>query len=621
MDGQSKHWCDTDDHRRYEHFADFNDWLDGDEGEGLREQYGLDALNHPSKAFYAGDREAYEQAFQQYQLERRHEVLSQRYLEEQFTDDHWYRRNQAHLTQLVERMETGQVVPFVGAGISVAAGYPSWKDHLLQQGRTAGIDLAHIEGLLLEGGYETIIEDVENQRGRDVFVQEIRDVFSRVEPTPEVVWRITELFKNTVITTNYDRLIEQAYDLRKENTAQIINGTSAGDRAKPGYVTVYKLHGDVEQPASCILGKNQYDQAYGNGVLDMERQIPKLLAYQYKNSSLLFLGSSLNDDRTVQVFRHIKENLGDEMVPQHFAIEQAPEEEADLADRNAYLTQLGITPIWFEQGCFESVESILQLAKNELGHRGMFAQAEAVSSIPTQGGRLDMDMDFSQFLGDFVDFMPLLHWFRQSVPQTETRKYLRAMQGVFHASSLFTEDVDPVLLYGIDNLLRAVANKSRFDDYSHSKLAIAFRCFQQFLSSADQNSYLKSDDGWDMREMLMISAEQFERFIATDSFVSTPNLHVVRIVIALLHHGGNQLYCTGGYCQLPDTVNAELSDYSVFALTTKLGVGIPDRLDQNQNGEIQQLCEVAWLGVGEPLELGFAGKVKFILGGLGLTLR
>ena len=614
MDAQPKLWCDADDHRRYEHFADFNEWLESEEGQDLRDQFGLDALTQPSKAFYASDRAAYDQAFQQYQIERRHEVLSQRYLQEQFTDDHWSRRNQDHLLQLVNRMETGLVVPFVGAGISVAAGYPSWKDHLRQQGRTAGIDSAHIEGLLLEGGYETIIEDIENQRGRDVFVQEIRDVFSRAELTPEVVWRITELFKNTIITTNYDRLIEQAYDSRNENTAQIINGTSAGDRAKPGYVTVYKLHGDVEQPASCILGKNQYDQAYGNGELDMSRQIPKLLAYQYKNSSLLFLGSSLNDDRTVQVFRNIKENLGDEEVPQHFAIEQAPVAEGDLVDRSAYLLALGITPIWFEKGCFESVESILQLVKNELGHRGAFAQAEIASLTPATGRQLAMDMDFSQFLGDFVDLMPLLHWFRKPVPQVETKKYLDAMQGVFHANSLFTADIDPGLLYGIDNLLRAVANKPRFDDYSHGKLTTAFRYFQQFLSSADQSSYLASDNGWDMREMLTIPAEQFERFIATENSISAPNLHAVRIAIALLHHGGNQLRFPDLYCELPDTVNTEFSDYSVLALTTKLGVGIPDRLDQMQNGEIQRLCEVAWLNADGPVNLSFLGQVKSMFG-------
>lgn len=71
MDAQAKLWCDEDDHHRYEHFVDFNGWLDGEEGQGLREQYGLDALTQPSKAFYAGDRAAYEQAFQQYQIEHR----------------------------------------------------------------------------------------------------------------------------------------------------------------------------------------------------------------------------------------------------------------------------------------------------------------------------------------------------------------------------------------------------------------------------------------------------------------------------------------------------------------------------------------------------------------------
>ena len=41
-----------------------------------------------------------------------------------------------------------------------------------------------------------------------------------------------------------------------------------------------------------------------------------------------------------------------------------------LAQRNAELAKLGITPIWFEKERYEFVESILRLAKNELRHRG-----------------------------------------------------------------------------------------------------------------------------------------------------------------------------------------------------------------------------------------------------------
>lgn len=121
-----------------------------------------------------------------------------------------------------------------------------------------------------------------------------------------------------------------------------------------------------------ILSKKQYNQAYGDGGTDLTRPIPKLLEYYYKNSSLLFLGCSLNNDRTVQVFRATKQEVGDIDLPQHFAIEQAPETEKALIDRNADLLRLGVTGIWFEKGHFEFVEAMLRLARNELRYRGVF---------------------------------------------------------------------------------------------------------------------------------------------------------------------------------------------------------------------------------------------------------
>jgi len=40
-----------------------------------------------------------------------------------------------------------------------------------------------------------------------------------------------------------------------------------------------------------------------------------------------------------------------------------------LHDRNSYLLQLGITPIWFPASEFDFVEGILRLARNELRYR------------------------------------------------------------------------------------------------------------------------------------------------------------------------------------------------------------------------------------------------------------
>jgi hypothetical protein len=58
-----KIWCDEDEHTRYEHFADFNEWLDSEEGQAVRVEYGVDALPQPSKVLFSGDRSGYDEAY------------------------------------------------------------------------------------------------------------------------------------------------------------------------------------------------------------------------------------------------------------------------------------------------------------------------------------------------------------------------------------------------------------------------------------------------------------------------------------------------------------------------------------------------------------------------------
>ena len=360
-------------HQLFESYIDFNDWLDGEEAASVREAYKVDGISVPSKAFYAGDKEAYDQAFKEYRKTRRHEVLNERYLCEQFTGNHWFERNLQRFDQLVERLEAGDVVPFVGAGLSRAGGFPTWKNICAPRPHRRH---RHCTDRRLARSWRIRNRHRYNrgQRGHDVFTQEIRDAFSRTGTITDATLLITELFADTVITTNYDRLIEQAFDTGAQNGFQVINGSDALADLINGRVSIIKLHGDIKTPGRCILSKNQYDQHYGIDGIDLTRPIPKLLEYYYKNGSLLFLGCNLNQDRTVRVFRAVKQGIerkhGDIAIPQHFAIEQAPEAEQELSGRNAYLLGLGITGIWFERSQFEYVEAILRLARNELRYRG-----------------------------------------------------------------------------------------------------------------------------------------------------------------------------------------------------------------------------------------------------------
>lgn len=374
MNTQAETWCQTDGHADYELFEDFNTWIDeGDIGLELPLLVKLSSvgLSQPSKALFAGDREAYEQALSAYRIDRRQEVLSRAQLIEALGEDdgnHWFERNEQRFNQLIERLAEKMVVPFIGAGVSVDGGFPTWANHLRQQGRTAGIPKEQVEAWLAAGKYEEVIEQIEHKNGREAFAQEIRDVFGKLGSINDITLIISELFKDTLITTNYDRLLEQVYDTGVDLPVQVINGVTAMKMPEADKVTIIKMHGDFKDPARCILGKTQYDEAYGDKRLDMDRPIPKMLRYHYSNNSLLFVGCSLKSDRTLQVFQATKAHAGDKLFPQHFAIEQTPDQLEALVERNGELARLGITAIWYPKGQHNQIEAILRHAKNELNH-------------------------------------------------------------------------------------------------------------------------------------------------------------------------------------------------------------------------------------------------------------
>ena len=163
-----------------------------------------------------------------------------------------------------------------------------------------------------------------------------------------------------------NRLLEQVFDTGGTSRVQVINGVTAMALPDPDKVTIIKIHGHFSDPTHCILGKVQYDAAYGEVALDLHRPIPKMLARYYSNNSLLFIGCSLANDRTLQVFQATKMAAGDYSFPQHFAFEQAPGEIASLVARNSELTRLGITAIWYPKGQYEKVEALLSHSKSEL---------------------------------------------------------------------------------------------------------------------------------------------------------------------------------------------------------------------------------------------------------------
>jgi hypothetical protein len=352
-------WCVHDDHSAYDLRKTFNDWLDSDDDDAtdLLKVLGFSKVVAPSKALFAGDRVAYGVELERFQTRRLEFALAHGRL-----DDHWVGKNRAHFNSLLEPLKAKNVVPFVGAGISCSASLPTWTGHLLHQATSAGFDLTSVRARLSAGDHEAIIDDVIALRGEGLFIQEMRDAFDGIIADVGLAATVVQLTKSVIVTTNFDRVLERAISnlgedpaeqvTASEDNARLIRAQSNGQRA------LLKVHGDIRSPATYILSGKQYDDNYGPGIPDMKLALPRKLRHVFEHGSLLFLGCSLVNDRTLKVFESLVLEAGLANVPRHFAVVEAPDNDAVLVTRNAYLAGLSIDPIWYPHGSHEYVQLI-----------------------------------------------------------------------------------------------------------------------------------------------------------------------------------------------------------------------------------------------------------------------
>ncbi|MCX6307347.1 MAG: SIR2 family protein, partial [Bacteroidia bacterium] len=115
-----------------------------------------------------------------------------------------------------------------------------------------------------------------------------------------------------------------------------------------------------------IFCKEQYDSAYcedESGKFDFKKPLPKTLRQIFISHSLLFLGCSLEQDKTLDLFKSIKDEEQFE-IPEHYAIMENIEPENARLKRETEnrLLKLNIRPIWYNKGDYLKIQEMLSLA-------------------------------------------------------------------------------------------------------------------------------------------------------------------------------------------------------------------------------------------------------------------
>src|SRR5205823_7094262 len=200
--------------------------------------------------------------------------------------------------------------------------------------------------------YEGLIEDVIGALTQDRFERDFARDFDNIELADSAVALLPQLFAKCAITTNFDRVAEEAWSAAgapfrekifgRGNTSAFFRAIASGDHY------ILKLHGNLTLADERVLRKVEYDAAYGgDGNIHFRCALPKLLKRLYMSYSFLFLGCSLAADRTMQTFLKVAQQEGSEYLPHHYAILGAPSTAEKKRVLDQRLADAHITPIWY----------------------------------------------------------------------------------------------------------------------------------------------------------------------------------------------------------------------------------------------------------------------------------
>lgn len=150
---------------------------------------------------------------------------------------------------------------------------------------------------------DKIVEVTGNQ---NMIMEKIKEIFQNAEVTlTDTPYILTSSFSDLIVTTNYDTILEEASRqniiasplkpllpcLKGQMDAAIQNNERC----------LLKLHGSIEETSSIILTTKQYDKFYGKSSR-RNKPLPRYLEKLFTTKKLLFVGCSLEFDRTLNLF-------------------------------------------------------------------------------------------------------------------------------------------------------------------------------------------------------------------------------------------------------------------------------------------------------------------------------
>ena len=195
------------------------------------------------------------------------------------------------MDELISAIKNRNAILFAGAGVSMSVGLPSWRTLVEHIAKEIHLDLGafgepEINHLTLAEFYRITqgsIGPLRSWMDRNWTIPDDALKGSRVH---ELICRLDFPI---IYTTNFDRNLERAFELRDKDFVKIVNAKDIA-RIREGVPQIVKYHGDFDDDKSIVIAETDYlDRLSFESPLDIKFRSDAL------GKTILFIGYSMTD--------------------------------------------------------------------------------------------------------------------------------------------------------------------------------------------------------------------------------------------------------------------------------------------------------------------------------------
>jgi hypothetical protein len=249
------------------------------------------------------------------------------------------------LKSLVEKIQKGQCVLFLGAGINIGstdAAFPYPEAERPLQARELAKEL--IKGTdykkkLRKEDYHNLTKTAllveTSPGGRGLLIEALKKHLGKDKHPSHALRMLACMPFSILITTNYDNLLEQALAAADDKTPTKLGYNPKHDALPqdvdedptPRNPLVFKMHGDLGDPRSIVIT----DDDYINFIQRMSQKdrshhpLPETVLYRLQKWPTLFIGYSLQDYNLRLLFRTLRWRLDRSQIQESYSVDLRPD--------------------------------------------------------------------------------------------------------------------------------------------------------------------------------------------------------------------------------------------------------------------------------------------------------